>query len=134
MLRRSPFDDDNVDAFDIEAVCRRSNTGRSFVYEEIRAGRLIAKKFGRLTRVLRADYEAWLAAAPSISPGPASARTTHEPTPALNPGLGACPSNVCKDAILKFYCPIWGSGDANLYIMPVQVTHSFVLAITRTGS
>jgi hypothetical protein len=20
--------------------------------------------------------------------------------------LGACPSNVCKDAILKFYCPI----------------------------
>jgi Acyl-CoA dehydrogenase, middle domain/Acyl-CoA dehydrogenase, N-terminal domain/Acyl-CoA dehydrogenase, C-terminal domain len=48
--------------------------------------------------------------------------------------LGACPSNACKDAILKFYCPIWGSGDANLSIMPVQVTHSFVLAITRTGS
>ena len=95
MIRRSPLHDDNVDAFEIEAVCRRSNTGRSFVYEEIRAGRLIAKKFGRLTRVLRADYEAWLAAAPSISPGPASARTTHEPTPALNPGLD--PVNVGVD-------------------------------------
>jgi hypothetical protein len=48
--------------------------------------------------------------------------------------LGACPSNVCKDAILKFYCPIWESGAAILSMMPVQVTHSFVLAITRTGS
>jgi hypothetical protein len=61
--------------------------------------------------------------------------TAHRRAPAHGPcQLGACPSNVCKDAILKFYCPIWGSGDANLSIMPVQVTHSFVLVITRTGS
>ena len=57
-----------------------------------------------------------------------------EPQRAQYLGLGACPSNVCKDAILKFYCPIWGSGDAILSIVPVQVAHSFVLAITRTGS
>jgi len=61
-------------------------------------------------------------------------RSGASPRTIWRPGLGACPSNVCKDAILKFYCPIWGSGDANLSIMPVQVTHSFVLAITRTGS
>ena len=34
----------------------------------IRAGRLIARKFGRLTRVLRKDYEAWLASARPIAP------------------------------------------------------------------
>ena len=26
--------------------------------------------------------------------------------------LGACPSNIRKDAILKFYCPICGCRDA----------------------
>src|SRR5271166_5074734 len=49
-------DDDDVDALDIPTICRRSKTGRSYVYEEIRAGRLIARKFGRLTRVLQRDY------------------------------------------------------------------------------
>jgi excisionase family DNA binding protein len=59
---------DDLDAFDIRTICRRSGTGRSYIYEEIRAGRLIARKFGRLTRVLQRDYEAWLAAAPPIVP------------------------------------------------------------------
>ena len=69
----------------------------------------------------------------TLGPG-VKRRLPREMKPSERINLGACPSNVCKDAILKFYCPIWGSGDANLSIMPVQVTHSFVLAITRTGS
>jgi excisionase family DNA binding protein len=59
---------DDLDAFDIRTICHRSGTGRSYIYEEIRAGRLIARKFGRLTRVLRRDYEAWLASARPIAP------------------------------------------------------------------
>jgi predicted DNA-binding transcriptional regulator AlpA len=62
-----PTPDGELDALDIPTVCRRSGLGRSFLYEEIRAGRLIARKFGRLTRVLQRDYEAWLAAAPPIA-------------------------------------------------------------------
>ena len=77
MPTRMPSGDDDLDALDIPTVCRRSGTGRSFVYEEIRAGRLIARKFGRLTRVLQPDYEAWLAAAPPILAIPPSARPSN---------------------------------------------------------
>ena len=66
--RNPPSDDDTLDALDIPTVCRWSGLGRSFVYEAIRRGELRAKKFGRLTRVLRRDYENWLEAAPSIAP------------------------------------------------------------------
>jgi hypothetical protein len=80
--RKPVGDDADIDAYDIPTVCRRSKTGRSFVYEEIRSGRLIARKFGRLTRILRIDYDAWIAAAPSIAPMPPSERTAREPDPA----------------------------------------------------
>jgi excisionase family DNA binding protein len=60
--------DRNLDALDIPEICRRTRLGRSFVYEAIRRGELHAVKLGRLTRVLRRDYDAWLAAAPPIVP------------------------------------------------------------------
>jgi excisionase family DNA binding protein len=59
---------DELDAYTIAEVCRRSGLGRSYVYEAIRRGELIARKFGRLTRVLPGDFCAWLDAAPRISP------------------------------------------------------------------
>jgi hypothetical protein len=62
----TPNGDDGLDALDIPTMCRRARVGRSFVYEEIRAGRLIARKYGRLTRVLVADYRRWLDSAPAI--------------------------------------------------------------------
>jgi excisionase family DNA binding protein len=58
---------DDLDAYDIPEVCRRSGLGRSYVYEAIRRGELAARKFGRLTRVLRVDFHAWLNAAPKIA-------------------------------------------------------------------
>jgi excisionase family DNA binding protein len=60
--------DNELDAFDIAEVCRRGRFGRSFIYEQIRCGALVARKYGRLTRILRRDFDAWLAAAPAIAP------------------------------------------------------------------
>jgi hypothetical protein len=39
------------------------------IYEEIAAGRLIARKIGRRTIVRRADALAWLRSLPRLSPG-----------------------------------------------------------------
>jgi excisionase family DNA binding protein len=58
----------NPDAYTIDEVCRRVQVGRSYIYGEIRAGRLRARKLGRLTRVLTPDLAAWLDAAPAIEP------------------------------------------------------------------
>jgi excisionase family DNA binding protein len=64
----APASDGDLDALDINTVCRRSGLGRTYVYEAIRRGELRARKYGRLTRILRRDYEDWLAAAPEITP------------------------------------------------------------------
>jgi excisionase family DNA binding protein len=58
----------NPDAYTIDEVCRRVQAGRSYIYGEIRVGRLRARKLGRLTRVLAPDLAAWLDAAPAIAP------------------------------------------------------------------
>jgi excisionase family DNA binding protein len=98
MAIRTSSGEDNLDALDIPAVCRRSGTGRSFVYEEIRAGRLIARKLGRLTRILRADYDTWLAAAPPISPAnPSPARITGRPKSAPVPSAPSVPNDVNRE-------------------------------------
>ena len=62
----NPNFDADLDAYDIPTVCRRSGMGREFVYGAIRRGELVARKFGRATRILRSDYEAWLRAAPTM--------------------------------------------------------------------
>jgi len=43
----------DVEALDIRSVCHRFGLGRSYVYEAIRIGKLRARKFGRLTLILR---------------------------------------------------------------------------------
>ena len=45
--------------------------GRTFVYGEINAGRLIAHKFGRLTKILPSSRKAWLNNLPKINAGAA---------------------------------------------------------------
>ncbi|MGI8475503.1 MAG: helix-turn-helix transcriptional regulator [Thermomicrobiales bacterium] len=44
----------------IPEVMRLSRIGRSFIYEEIGAGRLRIVKFGRAVRVRADDYAAWV--------------------------------------------------------------------------
>ena len=46
-------DDDDVDAYDIPTVCRKSRVGRTLVYEAINRGELIARRPGKQTRLTR---------------------------------------------------------------------------------
>lgn len=55
-------------AFSIPEFCRRYGIGRSKVYEEIKAGRLIAVKAGHRTLIREEDAEKWLRSLP-IKPG-----------------------------------------------------------------
>jgi excisionase family DNA binding protein len=58
-------------AISIEDVTKASGLGRSKVYEEIRDGRLLARKVGKRTLILMADLKAWLEAFPPITPNQA---------------------------------------------------------------
>ena len=55
-------------AYSIDDVTRLTGVGRSFVYEEIKAGRLVVKKAGRRTLICVADLNAWLASLPGKAP------------------------------------------------------------------
>ena len=57
----------NKNAHSIPEICEDSGLGRTFIYEEIKAGRLIARKAGRRTLVIDPDYKAWLNSLPKIS-------------------------------------------------------------------
>jgi len=52
-------------AHSINWICEDSNLGRTFIYNEIKAGRLIARKAGKRTIILDSDYRAYLAALPT---------------------------------------------------------------------
>ena len=52
------------EAFSIDETCQASGLGRSTIYEEIREGRLIARKCGRRTIILKADRQSWLESLP----------------------------------------------------------------------
>ena len=54
-------------AYSIDDVTKLTGVGRSFVYEEIKAGRLVVKKAGRRTLVFDADLIAWLTSLPSAN-------------------------------------------------------------------
>ncbi len=49
-----------IQAYDIKSFCRAFNVSRSFVYEEMTAGRLKFVKVGRRTLIPRADAFNWL--------------------------------------------------------------------------
>lgn len=44
----------------VDEVVRISGLGRTLVFSEIKEGRLVARKCGRRTIVLRSDIERWL--------------------------------------------------------------------------
>jgi len=57
-------------ALSVEMAASRVMMGRTFLYKEIRDGRLRARKIGKCTRITIADLEAWLASLPTRD-GPA---------------------------------------------------------------
>jgi hypothetical protein len=59
-------------AHSIAQLVEVSGLGRSFIYEEIKAGRLVARKAGRRTLVLHEDAERWLGSLPTHQPQPAA--------------------------------------------------------------
>jgi excisionase family DNA binding protein len=54
-------------AFSVEELSAATGLCRDSIYEEIRAERLRAKKFGRRTLILAADAQAFLAALPDVA-------------------------------------------------------------------
>ena len=54
---------DTVDQF-----CEVYTVGRTFTYDEINAGRLIARKAGKRTLILRTDSKSWADSLPKITP------------------------------------------------------------------
>jgi hypothetical protein len=56
-------------AFSIDELVQSSGLGRTLIYEEINAGRLIVRKAGRRTIVRDEDARAWLASLPTLSEG-----------------------------------------------------------------
>lgn len=58
----------NIAAYTLPDFCRAFGIGRTKAYEEIRAGRLKARKNGTRTIILAADAEAWLNSLPELSP------------------------------------------------------------------
>jgi hypothetical protein len=53
-------------AYSIERLAKESDISRSMIYEEIAAGRLIARKVGRRTIVRRSDALLWLRSLPPL--------------------------------------------------------------------
>ena len=53
-------------AFSIEEFCRRFGVGRTKVYEELKLGRLRARKIGRRTIITADDAEGWLQRLPPM--------------------------------------------------------------------
>jgi predicted DNA-binding transcriptional regulator AlpA len=53
-------------ALTINAFCATYGIGRSLVYEEIKCGRLQARKVGARTVILRQDAEAWARSLPVL--------------------------------------------------------------------
>jgi excisionase family DNA binding protein len=47
-------------------AARTANVGRSTVYQEIKAGRLVARKMGRRTIILDRDLQVWLSTLPTL--------------------------------------------------------------------
>ena len=53
-------------AYSISDLSEMSGVGRSFLYEEIKAGRLVVTKAGRRSIVLHGDALAWLSSLPKL--------------------------------------------------------------------
>jgi hypothetical protein len=57
-------------AMSLSEFCNAYGIGRTRAYEELKAGRLRARKAGRRTIISENDAEDWLRRLPVIKPGP----------------------------------------------------------------
>ena len=68
-------------ALSIAKLCDYGSVGRTTVFAEIKAGRLIAHKRGRTTIILIEDADAWLQSLPRIRPTAPDATMPESPSP-----------------------------------------------------
>jgi hypothetical protein len=62
-----------IAAYPLPDFCKAFGVGRSKAYEEIRAGRLKARKSGVRTIITAEDAKAWLESLPPLNTGRAAA-------------------------------------------------------------
>jgi hypothetical protein len=52
-------------AMSVSEFCRWASIGKTKLYSELKGGRLVARKLGAKTIILRSDAEAWLNSLPA---------------------------------------------------------------------
>ncbi len=57
-------------SYTIAALCQASGIGRTKIYDDLKAGRLHAKKHGKRTIVLESEARRWLESLPAQSTRP----------------------------------------------------------------
>jgi hypothetical protein len=57
-------------AYSMAELCEMAGVGRSYLYEEVKAGHLVVTKAGRRSIVLHGDAVAWLAKLPKLAASP----------------------------------------------------------------
>jgi excisionase family DNA binding protein len=57
----------HIQAYTINNFCRCYGIGRTKTYAEIAAGRLLARKVGKRTLILKSDADAWLTTLPAVA-------------------------------------------------------------------
>jgi excisionase family DNA binding protein len=60
------MDGNTKEAFAVREFCARYGICRQTFYDEVRRGRIKAKKLGKKTVILRSDAEAWASSLPSL--------------------------------------------------------------------
>jgi excisionase family DNA binding protein len=73
-------------AYSIVRLAKYTDCSRSTIYEEIAAGRLIARKLGRRTIVTRSDALKWLRSLPTLAPGTPAAQIAADTASEDSPG------------------------------------------------
>ena len=63
----SPMMDNHDGALTVDGFCRKYGIGRTSFYEEVTAGHLKAKKYGKRTMIERAEARRWFANLPSFT-------------------------------------------------------------------
>lgn len=67
MINTPTNDDAPRGAFSVRDFCQWAGIGRTAFYEELKTGRLAAKKFGKRTLIPIAEAHRWLEGLPSLS-------------------------------------------------------------------
>lgn len=57
----------HIHAYTIADFCRSYGIGRTKTYAEIAAGRLLARKVGKRTLILKSDADRWLTTLPLVA-------------------------------------------------------------------